>query len=326
MLNNKEASPEHSGTWSVSELEDKAIRPVQWGQTGAGIFKALSTTRKKLKAGVYAISRDNNDGAMVFIKKETRNDELILLRDSQAKAVIDEVRSFWELEEKFKQNGFLHRRGYMLYGPQGTGKSSIVQQVVNDTISRDGVVFLCANPSFFSSAISTFRDVEPTRPILCVFEDIDAIIKRYGEDELLSILDGANQINTVLNLATTNYPELLDRRIISRPRRFDRIYKIGPPDRKTRSEFLKKKLPKNQSAKKWLLATEGLSFAGMSEALISVLCLGNNLDETVKVLTNIENGHPSSEDFGKASEIGFSGDSDDDDDEPPLPSRDRSDD
>lgn len=297
-------TPEHDGLWNVNELEDKAVRPVQWGQTGSGVFKALSTTRKKLKPGVYAITLDKNDGASVFIQKETAGDDLILLGGSKAKEVIDEIKSFWSLAERFKERGFLHRRGYLLYGPQGTGKSSIIQQVAKDTIERDGVVFLCANPAFFSQALRTFRDIEPARPIMCVFEDIDAIIKRYGEDELLSILDGANQINTVLNLASTNYPEVLDRRIISRPRRFDRVYKIGPPSIQMRSEYMKSKLPKGEPLKKWLKATEGLSFAGMTEALISVLCFGNDLNGTIKILTDIEHGHPSSEDFGYAS-IGF---------------------
>lgn len=313
MPKKQESSLEHHGVWGTDDIEDKVVRPVQWGQMGAGVFKALSTTRRRLKAGVYAVSRDNNDGSMIFIKKETHCDDIILLEDSQSKKIIDEIRSFWSLADKFKQNGFLHRRGYMLYGPAGTGKSVIVQQIVNDTITRDGVVFVCANPVFFSMALATFRDVEPERPILCVFEDIDAIIKRYGEDELLSILDGANQINTVLNIASTNYPETLDRRIISRPRRFDRVYKIGPPDQKTRSEFLKHKLPKGQALKEWLKATEGLSFAGMTEALISVLCLGNKLKDTVKILTDIENGHPSSEDFGTAGGLGFSNDEDSED-------------
>jgi SpoVK/Ycf46/Vps4 family AAA+-type ATPase len=143
--------------------------------------------------------------------------------------------------------------------------------------------------------------------MVCIFEDIDAIIKRYGEDLLLSVLDGSNMVDRVLNIGTTNYPEHLDKRIVSRPRRFDRVIKISAPNKKIRKEFLAKKLPKGEDVEKWVRMTEGLSFAGMTEAIISVTCLGNKFEDTIKILTDLENGHPSSGDFGTKVPLGFDG-------------------
>ena len=57
------------------------------------------------------------------------------------------------------------------------------------------------------------RSIEPDTQIVCLFEDIDAYIGTYGEEEILSLLDGETQINKVLNVATTNYPRKLDQRI-----------------------------------------------------------------------------------------------------------------
>ena len=65
----------------------------------------------------------------------------------------------------------------------------------------------------------------------------------HGDSELLQWLDGSHQINKVINIATTNYPERLDRRIVSRPRRFDRIIKIEAPAARIRETYLAKKLP-----------------------------------------------------------------------------------
>ncbi len=42
--------------------------------------------------------------------------------------------------------------------------------------------------------------------MVCIFEDIDAIVQEHGEDELLALLDGEARIDYVLNVATTNYP------------------------------------------------------------------------------------------------------------------------
>src|SRR5438128_2696328 len=101
----------------------------------------------------------------------------------------------------------------------------------------------------------------------CVFEDIDAIIKTHQESELLQWLDGAQQINTVVNLATTNYPEQLDRRILCRPRRFDRVIKIDGASDDVRRQYLAKKLPglRPDELADWIEKTEDLSFAGLSE-------------------------------------------------------------
>lgn len=280
---------------------DKALRPTQWGVIQTDTYKALSVTRRRLTPGAYTITRDNQDMQPIFFKKDVKSDET-LMSEGLSSQIIREVQEFWAKGDTFQKHGFLHSRGYLLYGGQGVGKSSIVHQVMVDTIGKGGVVFICGNPTFFMLGLKVFRQTEPDRPIVCVFEDIDAIIKKYGEDDLLSILDGANQVDKVLNIATTNYPETLDRRIISRPRRFDRVYKIEAPDEGVRRSYLKSKLPKTEKLDKWVKKTKGVSFAGLAEAIISVLCLGNGFEETMKILKDMENGHPSSSDFGN---LGF---------------------
>lgn len=303
---------EDNGIWDLEELEDKVTKPNQWGAVGSKTFKALTTTRKHLPAGAYSVTFDNNDQQPVYLQKEIKSDDLIRFAGSLADQILSEINDFWGRADVFKKMGFLHRRGYLLYGPQGTGKSSIVQRIIDDVIVRGGVVFVCDNPKFFAKGLTTFRKVEPDRPLVCVFEDIDAIIKRHGEDEILSILDGGNQVDKVLNLATTNYPELLDKRIISRPRRFDRVHKINVPDVDIRTAYLRLKLPKGEKLGDWVRETAGLSFAGMTEALISVTCLGNKLHPTIKILRDIEKGHPSSDDFGTKVGLGFEDGEDDD--------------
>lgn len=300
------------GVWDLDELEDKLSKPTQWGSVGAKTYKAFSSTHPKLPAGAYTVTLDRNDGKIVYIKRDIQTDFIIRFQESWADKILTEIDTFWSCSDIFKKSGFLHRRGYLLYGPQGTGKSSLVQQIISDIIARDGIVLICENTRFFNLALTTFRQAEPERNLVCIYEDIDAIIRQYGEDELLSILDGANMVNRVLNIATTNYPESLDKRIVSRPRRFDRVIKILAPSDDVRMEFLKQKLPKAARHKDWLEKTRGLSFAGITEAIISVVCLGNDLDETIRILTDMENGHPSSEDFGTKKKIGFGGKDDDD--------------
>jgi len=287
------------------EQEENIIKPNQWGTVGARIFKAFSVTHEKLPPGCYGVTVDRHDDRPIFVGRYIKIDKIMRFKGELADKFLNEIDDFWKKEDSFKKHGFLHRRGYMLYGAQGVGKSSIVWQVMKDVVDRGGIVLICDNPDFFTQGLKNLRQVEPKRPIVCVFEDIDAIIKKYGDTELLSILDGDSQIDRVINIATTNYPELLDRRIINRPRRFDRIYKILPPSEKVRVAFLKAKLPKTENLNEWVKKTKGLSFAALAESLISVLCLDNKLDDVVEVLTLLESGNPKSSDNEFGGSVGF---------------------
>lgn len=303
------------GVWDINDLEEKVVRPNQWGRIGAKTFAAFSVTHTSLPPGCYTINWDNNQDRPLYLEKTLKTDTILSFKGGLTQRFLGEIDDFWKREEAFRDNGFLHRRGYLLYGTQGTGKSSIVWQVAKDVVDRGGIVFVCDNPKFFAKGLSVFRDVETKRPIVCVFEDIDAIISKYGESEILSLLDGDSQIDRVINIATTNYPEKLDKRIVSRPRRFDRVYKIEVPSDAVRTAFLKAKLPNKADQKEWIKKTKGLSFAALTEALISVLCLGNSLSDTVKILKDIEGKTPQLADFGNGT-VGFGKEqpeSDDDD-------------
>jgi SpoVK/Ycf46/Vps4 family AAA+-type ATPase len=284
-------------------LEDRVTKPNKWGKVGNKVYKSFNVTHDTLPASSYVVMWDQRFEEPIFVEKDIKTDAIMRFKGDLLSKLAAEVRDFWDKGPNFKANGFLHRRGYMLYGTQGTGKSSIVGQIAQDVLKNKGVVFICDNPRYFVKGLAMFREVEPNRPVVCVFEDIDAIIDRYGESELLSLLDGDSQVDKVVNIATTNYPERLDKRIVSRPRRFDRLIKVEVPADEVRKAFLKAKLPKGQVFDKWFKLTKGLSFAGLSECLISVLCLGNDLDETVSVLKEIEERTPQLAEFG--GKIGF---------------------
>jgi len=305
------------GMWDTDSLSEKQGLTAQWGMVGARSYKGFPPTNDRLPAGVYSITLDRNDDRSVFIRRDVKTDDIFELGDPLLDTTIKEVRDFWGLGAKFKKFGFLQRRGYLFYGPQGTGKSSVVKQLMSDVIKEGGIVLLCDNPKFFDQGLTTLRQGEPDRRIMCVFEDIDTIIARYGEDELLAILDGANMIDVCLNVATTNYPERLDRRIVSRPRRFDRVVKVGNPNAIVRKAFFKQQIPKMKATPlaKLVSDTEGLSMAALAEVVISVYCLGNTMEKTLEILKAMENDDPSSSEFGKAIPIGFAGDFGDKSDE-----------
>jgi SpoVK/Ycf46/Vps4 family AAA+-type ATPase len=239
----------------------------------------------------------------LFARRRLESDNLVDFPGSLAAQILDEVDRFWILGDRFHRLGFLHRRGYLFYGKQGGGKSSLIHQIVSKIVATGNVAFFCEHPYNLILCLTQFRKVEPARPLVCVFEDIDAIIKDYGDNQLLQWLDGNHQVDKAVNLASTNYPERLDRRIVARPRRFDRILRIESPCSRMREAYLARKLPQQpaQERQRWVAASEGFSFAALSELIISVHCLENDFDETIGRLRTLDVHQPSSQEFAGES-------------------------
>ena len=258
-------------------------------------------TTKKLAPGVYHIGR-TDEGKPVFQRTDVKSDEWLNFRDDIINDVTEEISNFWERGELFKSFGYLQRRGYMFYGPPGTGKTVLVKQLIDRMIKDGGVIFMCDTPPhIISPGLKAFTDIEPNRRVICIFEDIDSIIDKHGENSLLGLLDGEDSIDHVLNIATTNYPEKLDRRIVGRPRRFDRIIKITYPDKRTRDFYFrnKLKLDDGDNIDKWVNATESFTFAALTELVISVKCLGNDFDKALQRIRDLLEIKVSSDEYKK---------------------------
>jgi AAA+ superfamily predicted ATPase len=270
----------------------------QWTVLPGGSYQSCGPTVARLPHGAYSCLLDCYQQPL-FQPRRLQVDDLIDFPNSLPSRVVHEIERFWQLGDRFRKYGFLHRRGYLFYGKQGCGKSSLIHQVVAQIIAAGHVAFFCENPTAFLRCMEKFRQVEPQRPIVCVFEDIDALIKYYGDSDLLQWLDGNHQVDKAVNLASTNYPENLDRRIVSRPRRFDRILRIDGPDARLRDAYFARKLPElsEEERGRWVRLTDGLPFAALAELVISVCCLGNGLEETAALLHDLDRNTPSSSEF-----------------------------
>jgi len=278
-------APEAAPANDEKEEMMNSVSLVQWAVCGPHTYKPVSSTFPKLASGVYSVAVSQYHG-IIYQKKNICVDDLLRFPDSVSDKILSEITTFWGRGDKFREHGFLHRRGYLLHGPAGSGKTCLVQQIIADIVIADGLVFQCTNhPAVFNDGLSQFRKVEPNRPVVCLFEDIDAIIEEHGEDEILTLLDGENQIDKVLNIATTNYPEKLDKRLVARPRRFDRVLEIGMPSPAVRKMYFEKKLNVTDAElDKWVGASEGFSFAACAELVISVCCFQKEFNDAVATL------------------------------------------
>lgn len=237
-----------------------------YGDTFIACEKAID----KLEPGQYVIV-NTQDRGIVFVKKTVTLDSFIHLPDSASEAILSEIETFWSREDRYRKFGFLWKRGVLLYGPPGSGKTTTVQMLSEKIINAGGLAIYVDNPKIGAYGLDLLRKIEPDRPIIVILEDLDSIIKKYEETELLSLLDGELQIDNVVFIATTNYPQKLDPRIINRPSRFDIVKKIPMPSADARRVFILSKNPDLETRTVEVVDKAAREFIENSKARLSKL-------------------------------------------------------
>ena len=97
----------------------------------------------------------------------------------------------------------------------------------------------------------------------------------------------------------TSYQDTVpDKRMVT-----DRILRIDAPDARVREAYFARKVPDLSPADvaKWVELTDGLPFAALAEMVISVCCLGNDLEEAAKLLKALDAHNPSSLEFANSA-------------------------
>ena len=286
---------------------------VQWTSPDGKRFIPASHTREILVPGFYDIQHSNQIG-IYFEKIPVKTEGLLRFPQTNSEKIIQEIQKFWDREHYFRQYQLSYKRGIMLWGVPGGGKSCTIQMIMSDVIDRKGVVIRFGTPHLFSEGVRIFREIQNDTPIVALMEDIDSTIERYNESEVLNILDGVDQIEKICFLATTNYPEKLGARILNRPSRFDKRFKIDFPNKQSRKIYFEH-LMKPETIEefkididKWVEDTKKFSIAHLKELFIAVVILGDNYDDALKTLKSMKEDISSEKDVGKS--MGFLSNSD----------------
>lgn len=277
----------------------------QWAVGGNSRFSPVGKSTPTLAPGVY--EPFTVPGSWGLERLEISSDEIYELPDMATNTVLDEVERFWNNEEKYRKHNLLYKRGVIMHGPPGSGKTVCVKLLIKKLISRGGIVVLAHNVPLAAMALKAIKRIEPTRNLICIFEDIDEIIQHVGESIVLSMLDGEHNVDRVLNVATTNYPERLGARIINRPSRFDRRVEVGMPSPEARAFYLQKATSGSLSdadLATWVSGTDQMSIAHLRELVAAVYCLDQPYDEVIARLTDMAKAVKAKDEF-KRGGVGF---------------------
>lgn len=162
------------------------------------------------------------------MKRKPRPIESVILKGNMMEELVDDVQKFLSSEQWYVERGVPYRRGYMLYGPPGSGKSSTVFAVASH-LKLDIAILNLNESRYTDSDLRTALATVPAKSLVLV-EDIDCVFnkRKEGKDKenkitfsgLLNAIDGVAASEGRILFMTTNHLDVLDDALI-RPGRCD---------------------------------------------------------------------------------------------------------
>jgi SpoVK/Ycf46/Vps4 family AAA+-type ATPase len=271
------------------------------------MFCGTAQSHQQIPSGVYRMGLHDSLGP-VFMRQKNDTDALVVLPDSESAKIVDELKKFKELKPQFAEHGFLYKRGVLMWGPPGSGKTCTLQLIVRTLMEEhDSVAVVIDRPNVAGQCLQALRRIEPDRQVVAILEDLDALCERHGESEYLALLDGESQIDNIVYAATTNYPERLDRRFVDRPSRFDTIRYIGMPEPRARRTYFEAKMPgvSSQEIDRYVSKSNDYSIAHLRELVILTRCFGVPLLEAVDRIDVMRRQPPASDKAPGRTKLGF---------------------
>jgi SpoVK/Ycf46/Vps4 family AAA+-type ATPase len=159
-----------------------------------------------------------------------------IIPHEQAHAELDFIAASIRNREMLNAEGLSIKRGLLLSGPPGDGKSTAIECFVNDIAGEATIIIV--------EAVDRIRAVyhlaQMLAPAVVILEDLDLMTKSrqdpysYAKDdvtgELLQVLSGGSAYADIVTIATTNHPEAIDEALAKRAGRFDAHIRMGYPN------------------------------------------------------------------------------------------------
>lgn len=260
-------------------MSKKNVDPVIQYRMADDAFVRCGRTQHTVPAGFYDAVNMGQQG-WGLRPKAVVTDDLIDIPGTVADDIFGDIDSFMAAREQYMAYSLTHKRGYLFFGPPGSGKTSLGMMLANRFVARDGVVIFVADVSSFFHGVGIMRDVEPGRPTMYLIEEADSIVNNV---HCLSILDGECSIQGAVFVAMTNYKKKLPPRIANRPGRFDRVVRVDCPPEAVQLEYLRRvegRVGGRPEIAQLLVETlRGLpvSMAHLREAFISHVLMGHDV-------------------------------------------------
>ncbi len=231
----------------------------------------VAQLRREKAAAVWQIVTGNDWAGGARLARQVEDGRQLVLSPAIRQRVEADIVGFFgeSVASLYRTLGVPYRRGVLLYGPPGNGKTSLIRHV--GCMLPKVPVLVCRPCSTFDSddlQVIVDRWVQQA-PAILVIEDLDWLLSLVNVSRFLNMIDGVESRTTggLLLIATTNHPGELDPAINNRPGRFDVAIEMPCPDATTRLEYLRARLSSvdSETLRQTADLTDGLSFSHLQE-------------------------------------------------------------
>ncbi len=205
--------------------------------------------------------------------------DALVLRGTLCEDIVRDLTTFFASRATYEKYKVPFKRGVLLYGPPGNGKTHFLKALIArlDLPCLYVKSLKASYDGHHDSIRRVFQRARAAAPCLMVFEDLETIVTDDNRSFFLNELDGFTENNGVAVLATTNYPERIDPAVIDRPSRFDRKYLFDLPGTEERRLYLEKwssrleheMRPSDAAIEAAVVRTHTFSFAYLKELTLS---------------------------------------------------------
>lgn len=189
--------------------------------------------------------------------------------------LINNIRSFIAMKDTYTRLQLLHKRGFLLYGPPGNGKTMLIHHLIEQYQTTCYIIFI--DSPYKIPALTQMRELLKGHLTFVIIEEITDETHSDCLTDLLNFLDGPCSWDDCITIATTNYPERLPGNIIDRPSRFDLVVKIDNPSEAVRRKYLEELL--GTYPEEIIRLTKDRSMAYLKELCIQSLLHQKNIVE-----------------------------------------------